>query len=75
MALPQIDQVEELATKYTKPQLQRMAQMGQIDPTMAVMAGMMMTFTNDDVRFSNRCVERQTFLWVGSLSLSLSLSH
>ena len=41
MALPQIDQVEELATKYTKPQLQRMAQMGQIDPTMAVMAGMM----------------------------------
>lgn len=41
MAISQFDQVQELATKYSKPQLARMAQMGQIDPTMAVMAGMM----------------------------------
>jgi soluble lytic murein transglycosylase-like protein len=39
--LPQIQEINALATKYTKPQLAQMAQMGQIDPTTAVMAGMM----------------------------------
>ena len=41
MAIPGIQEIQALATKYSKPQLQRMAQMGLIDPTKAVMAGMM----------------------------------
>jgi hypothetical protein len=36
-----IGEIQALATKYSKPQLARMAQMGLIDPTKAVMAGMM----------------------------------
>ncbi len=36
-----IGEIQSLATKYSKPQLARMAQMGLIDPTKAVMAGMM----------------------------------
>jgi hypothetical protein len=36
-----IDQVRELATKYSKPELQRMVQMGVVGPQEAVMAGMM----------------------------------
>lgn len=36
-----IDEVRELATKYTKPDLQRMVQMGLVEPQKAVMAGMM----------------------------------
>jgi hypothetical protein len=36
-----IDQVRELATKYSKPELQRMVQMGLVGPQEAVMAGMM----------------------------------
>lgn len=36
-----IDEVRELATKYSKPDLQRMVQMGLIEPQKAVMAGMM----------------------------------
>lgn len=36
-----ISEIQTLATKYSKPQLARMAQMGLIDPTKAVMAGMM----------------------------------
>ena len=36
-----IGEIRSLATKYSKPQLARMAQMGLIDPTKAVMAGMM----------------------------------
>jgi len=36
-----IDEVRELATKYSKPDLQRMVQMGIVDPQKAVMAGMM----------------------------------
>lgn len=36
-----ISEIQALATKYSKPQLARMAQMGLIDPTKAVMAGMM----------------------------------
>jgi hypothetical protein len=39
--IPQAKEIEALATKYSKPQLQQMAQMGQIDPATAVMAGMM----------------------------------
>jgi hypothetical protein len=39
--IPQAKEIEALATKYSKPQLQQMAQMGQIDPQTAVMAGMM----------------------------------
>ena len=41
MAIPGIQEIQALATKYSKPQLQRMAQMGLIEPTKAVMAGMM----------------------------------
>jgi hypothetical protein len=41
MAIPGIQEIQALATKYSKPQLQKMAQMGLIDPTKAVMAGMM----------------------------------
>ena len=36
-----IDKIRELATKYSKPDLQRMVQMGMINPQEAVMAGMM----------------------------------
>jgi hypothetical protein len=39
--LRDIGEIQKLATKYSKPQLARMAQMGLIDPTKAVMAGMM----------------------------------
>lgn len=41
MAIPGISKIETLATKYSKPQLANMAQMGLIAPTEAVMAGMM----------------------------------
>ena len=41
MAIPGIQEVQSLATKYSKAQLQRMARMGLVDPTKAVMAGMM----------------------------------
>jgi len=36
-----IDEVRELATKYSKQDLQRMVQMGMVEPQKAVMAGMM----------------------------------
>jgi hypothetical protein len=36
-----IDEIRELATKYSKPELQRMVQMGMVEPQKAVMAGMM----------------------------------
>jgi hypothetical protein len=36
-----IDEIRELATKYSKPELARMVQMGVIDPQRALMAGMM----------------------------------
>lgn len=36
-----IDEVRELATKYSKDDLQRMVQMGLVEPQKAVMAGMM----------------------------------
>ncbi len=39
--IPGIHEVQALATKYSKVQLQQMAQSGLIDPTKAVMAGMM----------------------------------
>jgi hypothetical protein len=41
MAIPGIHEIQTLATKYSKAQLQKMAQMGLIDSTKAVMAGMM----------------------------------
>jgi len=41
MAIPGIQEIQTLATKYSKAQLQKMAQMGLIDTTKAVMAGMM----------------------------------
>ena len=41
MAIPGIHEIQTLATKYSKAQLQKMAQMGLIDTTKAVMAGMM----------------------------------
>ena len=36
-----IQEIQSLATKYSKQQLAQMAQMGMLDPTKAVMAGMM----------------------------------
>ena len=36
-----IDEIRELATKYSKPDLARMVQMGMLDPQKALMAGMM----------------------------------
>ncbi len=41
MAIPGIQEIQALATGYSKEQLRRMAQRGLIDPTKAVMAGMM----------------------------------
>ena len=41
MAIPGIQEIQSLATKYSKAQLKQMAQRGLIDPTKAVMAGMM----------------------------------
>jgi hypothetical protein len=41
MAMPEIEEVKDLALKYDKKALGRMAQMGQVSPTLAVMAGMM----------------------------------
>ena len=36
-----IDEIRELATKYSKPDLARMVQMGMVSPQEALMAGMM----------------------------------
>lgn len=36
-----IDEIRELATKYSKPDLARMVQMGMLEPQRALMAGMM----------------------------------
>lgn len=41
MAIPGIQEIQKLATSYSKAQLRQMAQRGLIDPTKAVMAGMM----------------------------------
>ena len=41
MAIPGMQEVQTLATKYSKPQLAHMAQSGLIEPTVAVMAGML----------------------------------
>jgi len=41
MAMPEMEEVKDLALKYPKNVLGRMAQMGQISSTLAVMAGMM----------------------------------
>jgi len=41
--IPGIQEIQSLATKYNKQQLAHMAQMGLIDPTKAVMAGMMIS--------------------------------
>ena len=42
-----IQEIQSLATKYSKQQLAQMAQMGMIDPTKAVMAGMMIKRIED----------------------------
>jgi hypothetical protein len=39
--MPEMEMVKDAALKYDKPTLGRMAQMGQLSPTIAVMAGMM----------------------------------
>jgi len=39
--MPEMEMVKDAALKYDKPTLARMAQMGQLSPTIAVMAGMM----------------------------------
>jgi hypothetical protein len=54
--LRDIGEIQTLATKYSKPQLARMAQMGLIDPTKAVMAGMMI----DRITKSNMQAPQQT---------------
>lgn len=54
--LRDISEIQTLATKYSKPQLARMAQMGLIDPTKAVMAGMMI----DRITKSNMQAPQQT---------------
>jgi len=41
MAMPEMDAVKDAALKYDKPTLARLAQSGQLSPTIAVMAGMM----------------------------------
>jgi hypothetical protein len=41
MAMPEMEAVKDAALKYDKPTLGRLAQMGQLSPTIAVMAGMM----------------------------------
>ena len=41
MAMMEMEQVKEAALKYDKPTLARLAQSGQLSPTLAVMAGMM----------------------------------
>jgi hypothetical protein len=56
MAIPGIQDIQALATKYSKPQLQKMAQMGLIDPTKAVMAGMMI----DRIQQQNMQMPQQT---------------
>jgi hypothetical protein len=39
--MPEMDAVKDAALKYDKPTLARLAQSGQLSPTLAVMAGMM----------------------------------
>ena len=39
--MPEMEQVKDAALKYDKPTLARLAQSGQLSPTLAVMAGMM----------------------------------
>jgi len=56
MAIPGIQEIQALATKYSKPQLQKMAQMGLVDPTKAVMAGMMI----DRIQKQNMQMPQQT---------------
>jgi hypothetical protein len=41
MAMPEMEAVKDAALKYDKPTLGRLAQLGQISATLAVMAGMM----------------------------------
>jgi len=41
MAMPEMEAVKDAALKYDKPTLARLAQSGQLSPTIAVMAGMM----------------------------------
>jgi hypothetical protein len=56
MAIPGIQEIQSLATKYSKTQLQQMAQRGLIDPTKAVMAGMMI----DRIQKQNMQMPQQT---------------
>jgi hypothetical protein len=61
MATPQMNEIEDLATKYSKPQLQRMAAMGQINPTMAVMAGMLIDrIVQDNIKAPTTTVAEDT---------------
>jgi hypothetical protein len=79
MAIPGIQEIQALATKYSKPQLQKMAQMGLVDPTKAVMAGMMilclkaLLLLNKHLKLLVLLAYRQVFLrrWrvAGSLRL------
>jgi hypothetical protein len=39
--MPEMEAVKDAALKYDKPTLARLAQSGQLSPTLAVMAGMM----------------------------------
>jgi hypothetical protein len=41
MAIPRSEEIKDLAIKYSKQQLAQLAQRGEVDPTTAIMAGMM----------------------------------
>jgi hypothetical protein len=41
MAIPRSEEIKDLAVKYSKQQLAQLAQRGEVDPTTAIMAGMM----------------------------------
>jgi len=41
MAIPRSEEIKDLALKYSKQQLAQLAQRGEVDPTTAIMAGMM----------------------------------
>jgi hypothetical protein len=56
MAIPGIQEIQALATKYSKPQLEKMARLGLVDPTKAVMAGMMI----DRIQQQNMEMPQQT---------------
>jgi hypothetical protein len=56
MAIPGIQEIQALATKYSKLQLEKMARLGLVHPTNAILAGMMI----DRIRAQNMQPPQQT---------------